>query len=167
MRNLIAIICFVLAASPLVFAQDKGKDDAKKAAPAAEAQAGKGKDADQKSGKSKGDEKNAEAPKGGRAKDDKADGDKKKSQKTKKELSPAQKARQERRDRCNAQAGEKKGDTRKKFMSACEKDLKKSDDAKKKVQQEKLTACNKEAGDKKLKDDDRKKFINECLSGKK
>ena len=52
-------------------------------------------------------------------------------------------------------------------MSTCEKDLKKSSDARKKAQQEKLTTCNKEAGDKKLKDDDRKKFINECLSAKK
>ena len=145
MRNLIAIICFVLAASPLVFAQDKGKDDAKKAAPVAEAQTGKGKDADKKSEKSKGDEKKAETPKGDKAKDDKANGDKKKSEKsakTKKELSPAQKARQERRNQCNAQAGEKKGDERKKFMSACERELKKSGDAKKKAQQEKAKKYN-------------------------
>jgi len=162
MRNLIAIVCFVLSASPLALAQDKGKDDAKKAAPVAEAQAGKGKDTDKRSEKSKGEEKKADAPKG-----DKANGDKRKSQKTKKELSPARKAQQERRNQCNAQAGEKKGDERRKFMSACEKDLKKSGDARKKAQQEKLTACNKEAGDKKLKDDDRKKFINECLSAKK
>ena len=36
MRKLIAVICFMLATSPLALAQDKGKGDAKKAPPAAE-----------------------------------------------------------------------------------------------------------------------------------
>jgi hypothetical protein len=36
MRKLIAVICFMLATSPLALAQDKGKDDTKKAAPVAE-----------------------------------------------------------------------------------------------------------------------------------
>lgn len=36
MKKLIAVICFMLATSPLALAQDKGKDDVKKAAPAAE-----------------------------------------------------------------------------------------------------------------------------------
>ena len=36
MRKLIAVICFMLATSPLALAQDKSKDDAKKAASVAE-----------------------------------------------------------------------------------------------------------------------------------
>jgi Ni/Co efflux regulator RcnB len=36
MKKLIAVICFMLATSPLALAQDKGKADATKAAPAAE-----------------------------------------------------------------------------------------------------------------------------------
>jgi psiF repeat len=36
MKKLIAVICFMLATSPLALAQDKGKVDATKAAPAAE-----------------------------------------------------------------------------------------------------------------------------------
>ena len=36
MKKLIAVICFLLAASPLALAQDKSKDGAKKAAPTAE-----------------------------------------------------------------------------------------------------------------------------------
>ena len=36
MKKLIAVICFMLATSPLALAQDKGKDAAKKAAPVAE-----------------------------------------------------------------------------------------------------------------------------------
>ena len=39
MKKLIAMACFMLAASPLAFAQDKTKDAMTKAAPAAEAPA--------------------------------------------------------------------------------------------------------------------------------
>ena len=34
-----------------------------------------------------------------------------------------------------------------------------------KKQQERMNACNKQAGDKKLKGDERKKFMSECLKG--
>lgn len=146
MRKLIAVVCFMLAASPLAFAQDKGKDDAKKAVPAAEVKADKGKDAGKKPEKSKGDEK--------------------KAVKAKKEPSPAQKAQQERMRVCNEQAADKKGDDRKKFMSACLKEQRKAEEGKRKAQQEKMKSCNKEAGDKKLKGDDRKKFMSECLSAR-
>ena len=60
---------------------------------------------------------------------------------------------------CNQQAGDKKGDDRKKFMSTC---LKKD---KPMTQQEKMKACNKDAGGKK--GDDRKKFMSECLKADK
>ena len=55
---------------------------------------------------------------------------------------------------CNKEAGDKKGDERKKFMSECLS-------AKKETQQSKMGTCNKEAGDKK--GDERKKFMSECL----
>ena len=61
---------------------------------------------------------------------------------------------------CNKEAGDKKGDDRKKFMSSC---LKKD---KPMTQQEKMKACNKDAGP--MKGDDRKKFMSDCLkAGKK
>ena len=60
---------------------------------------------------------------------------------------------------CNKEAGDKKGDDRKKFMSSC---LKKD---KPMTQQEKMKACNKDAGGKK--GDDRKKFMSECLKADK
>jgi hypothetical protein len=66
---------------------------------------------------------------------------------------------------CNEQAGDKKGDDRKKFMSSClkgEDPDKKAD--KKAAQQEKMKSCNKEAGEKKMKGDDRKAFMKDCLS---
>lgn len=49
MKRLIAVICFMLATSPLALAQDKGKADAKKAPPAVEKSA----KAAEKSGKAK------------------------------------------------------------------------------------------------------------------
>ena len=125
MKKLIAMVCFMMAATPLAFAQDKAKDDAKKAAPVAEVKADKGKDAE----------------------------------KAKKERTPAQKANDARLKDCNADAGDKKGEERKKFMSACMKD-------KQKAQQSKMTSCNKEAGDKKVKGDERKAFMKDCLSAK-
>ena len=60
---------------------------------------------------------------------------------------------------CNKDAGEKKGDDRKKFMSSC---LKKD---KPMTQQEKMKACNKDAGP--MKGDDRKKFMSTCLKADK
>ena len=60
---------------------------------------------------------------------------------------------------CNKEAGDKKGDDRKKFMSTC---LKKD---KPMTQQEKMKACNKDATGKK--GDDRKKFMSECLKADK
>lgn len=57
---------------------------------------------------------------------------------------------------CNKEAGEKKGDERKNFMSDCLKN-------KKKAQQDKMTSCNKEAGEKALKGAERKTFMSECL----
>lgn len=41
---------------------------------------------------------------------------------------------------------------------------KKEPSEKQKAQQERLKSCNKEAGDKKMKGDDRKKFMKDCLS---
>ncbi len=58
---------------------------------------------------------------------------------------------------CNKDAGDKKGDERKKFMSEC---LSNKPDAKT-AQQTKMKTCNVEAKDKK--GDDRKKFMSECL----
>jgi hypothetical protein len=62
---------------------------------------------------------------------------------------------------CNKEAGDKKGDERKAFMSTCLSN-KPAAAEKKMTQQEKMTACNKEAGDKK--GDDRKTFMKQCLS---
>ena len=55
---------------------------------------------------------------------------------------------------CNKEAGDKKGDERKAFMSECLK--------KKPSQQDKMKTCNKEATGKK--GDERKKFMSDCLS---
>jgi len=59
---------------------------------------------------------------------------------------------------CNAQAGDKKGDERKAFMSSCLKG-----DATSMTQQEKMKKCNADASAKSLKGDDRKAFMGECL----
>ncbi len=69
---------------------------------------------------------------------------------------------QERMKACNAQAGDKKGDERKAFMSACLKG-----DAKPMTQQEKMKKCNADASAKTLKGDERKAFMSECLKGAK
>jgi hypothetical protein len=68
----------------------------------------------------------------------------------------AENAQQERMKTCNAQAGDKKGDDRKQFMSDCLKKEKNS-------QQEKMKTCNQKAGD--MKGDERKKFMSDCLKG--
>jgi len=79
----------------------------------------------------------------------------------KKAPSEAQKKQQARMKDCNKEAGDKKGDERKKFMSACLK----GDDGKMTAQQGKMKDCNKQAGDRKLKGDERKKFMSSCLKG--
>ncbi|MFN7855216.1 MAG: PsiF family protein [Acidovorax sp.] len=57
---------------------------------------------------------------------------------------------------CNMEAGDKKGDERKAFMSECLKD-------KPLTQQDKMKACNADEKAKTLKGDDRKAFMSECL----
>jgi hypothetical protein len=63
-------------------------------------------------------------------------------------------AQQNKMATCNKEAGDKKGDERKKFMSDCLK-------AKPVSQQDKMKACNKDATG--MKGDERKKFMSECL----
>jgi hypothetical protein len=62
---------------------------------------------------------------------------------------------------CNAKAGEKKGDERKTFMSACLSG--KEPPPAKMTQQEKMKDCNVKAGEKK--GDERKAFMSTCLKG--
>ena len=83
----------------------------------------------------------------------------------KKEPSAAQKKQQERMKACNEKAGDKKGDERQKFMSACLKGGASAPTAAQKEQQDRMKACNKQASDKKLKGDERKKFMSTCLKG--
>lgn len=78
----------------------------------------------------------------------------------KKAPTAAQKKQQERMKDCNAKAADKKGDERKKFMSACLKG-----EGERTAQQSKMKSCNKEASDKKLKGEERKKFMSACLKG--
>lgn len=87
------------------------------------------------------------------------------AQDKKKEPSEKQMAQQERMKACNEKMGERKGDERKKAMSACLKgeDIGASD--KQKAQQNRMKDCNKQAGDKKLKGDERKVFMSSCLKG--
>ena len=79
----------------------------------------------------------------------------------KKEPTAAQKKQQTRMKECNERAGDKKGEERKKFMSAC---LKGASEAQK-GQQSRMKDCNKQASDKTLKGDERKKFMSTCLKG--
>jgi psiF repeat len=79
----------------------------------------------------------------------------------KKEPTAAQKKQQTRMKECNERAADKKGEERKKFMSAC---LKGGSEAQK-AQQSRMKDCNKQASDKKLKGDERKKFMSSCLKG--
>jgi psiF repeat len=77
-----------------------------------------------------------------------------------------QKKQQERMKSCNEKAGDKKGEERKKFMSACLKgDAGETGGKKTTAQQDKMKACNKQASAKKLKGDERKKFMSGCLKG--
>ena len=66
----------------------------------------------------------------------------------------AENAQQERMKTCNAKAGEKKGDERKKFMSECLS-------AEKKAADNKMASCNTKS--KGMKADERKKFMSECM----
>ena len=83
----------------------------------------------------------------------------------KKEASAAQKKQQTRMKECNERAGDKKGDERKKFMSACLKGGSSAPTAAQKEQQGRMKDGNKQASDKKLKGDERKKFMSSCLKG--
>jgi hypothetical protein len=84
-------------------------------------------------------------------------------------------AQQSKMGDCNKAAADKKlkGDERKKFMSECLKGgaaapaaaAEKPAAAKPTNQNEKMGYCNKQAADKKLKGDERKKFMSECLKG--
>jgi hypothetical protein len=66
----------------------------------------------------------------------------------------AENAQQERMKTCNAKAGEKKGDERKKFMSECLS-------AEKKASDNKMAECNTKS--KGMKSDERNKFMSECM----
>jgi len=74
---------------------------------------------------------------------------------------------QQRMKDCNAQAGDKKGDERKAFMSTCLKGGSTTAAAKPKqvMQREKMKACNAQAGEKHLAGDERKNFMSTCLKG--
>jgi hypothetical protein len=91
---------------------------------------------------------------------------------------PAKTPQQNKMASCNKDAGEKKlkGDERKAFMKDC-LSAKPAAAAsapaaapaaaasgKKGTQQDKMKNCNKDAGDKKLKGDERKAFMKDCLS---
>jgi hypothetical protein len=122
MKSLIAAVCFMLAAAPAAFAQDKAKDTDKKA-PTATEKSAKGDMAkgEVKGGmaKSKGDDMKSGAgmDKSGKGMDKGDKGDKK----AKKEPTEKQKAQQDKMKGCNKDAGEKKmkGDERKAFMKDC------------------------------------------------
>lgn len=72
-------------------------------------------------------------------------------------------AQQNKMGMCNKEAGDKKGDERKAFMSNCLKAKPAASD-KQTAQQNKMGTCNKEAGDKK--GDERKAFMSQCLKAK-
>jgi hypothetical protein len=80
-----------------------------------------------------------------------------------KEPTAAQKKQQTRMKECNERAADKKGDERKKFMSACLKGGSTGPTAAQKEQQGRMKDCNKQASDKKLKGEDRQKFMSGCL----
>ena len=111
MKTTIAVLCLMLAAAPLTFAQDKAKDADRKATAA------------EKSPK-------PEVPKGAQTASDKTKGSTQdaeispKAEQTKKEPSEKQKkrsAQKAKKSDCNKQAkeGKMKGDERKKFMKEC------------------------------------------------
>ena len=63
-------------------------------------------------------------------------------------------SQQERMKSCNKEAADKKGDDRKKFMSACLSDKKKADD-------NRMAACNTKSKGKT--GEERKKFMSDCM----
>lgn len=69
-------------------------------------------------------------------------------------------AQQNKMTQCNKDAGDKKGDERKAFMSECLK----AKPAAAMTQQDKMKACNASAKD--MKGDERKAFMSECLKKK-
>jgi hypothetical protein len=79
---------------------------------------------------------------------------------------------QERMKDCNARAGDKKGDERKRFMRTCLKapsaKAAKADKAAGETTESQglLFKCNQDAGAKGLKGEQRKRFLNACLKGK-
>jgi Ni/Co efflux regulator RcnB len=75
-----------------------------------------------------------------------------------------QQAQRDRMKSCNAKAGERKADDRRKFMADC---LSEDGGAAKKptAQQQRMKDCNREASGKKLKGDERKQFMSGCLKG--
>lgn len=92
---------------------------------------------------------------------------------------PAKTAQQTKMATCNKEATGKKGDERKAFMKDCLSAKPAAAAAapaakpasapaaaadKKVTQQDKMKTCNKNAGDKKLKGDERKAFMKDCLS---
>lgn len=68
---------------------------------------------------------------------------------------PPMTKQQNKMGQCNTDAGDKKGDERKKFMKECLS-------AKKATQQDKMKTCNADAAGKK--GDERKAFMKDCLS---
>jgi hypothetical protein len=68
----------------------------------------------------------------------------------------AENPQQERMKTCNAQAGDRKGDERKKFMSECLS-------AEKKTSENKMATCNTKS--KGMKAEERNKFMSECMKG--
>jgi hypothetical protein len=125
MKQLIAAVCFMLAATPFALAQDKAKDakapvveksaktDAPKKEPSEKqkAQQERMKDCSGKAGDRKGDERKKFMSSCLKGEDmDKKD-----------KATPKQAAQQDKMKACNKQAGDKKmkGDDRKKFMSEC------------------------------------------------
>src|SRR5215471_7259501 len=71
---------------------------------------------------------------------------------------------QEKMKTCNAEAGDKKGDDRKAFMSSC---FKAGAPAAPMTQQDKMKKCNADASAKSFKGDERKSFMSECLRAEK
>jgi hypothetical protein len=73
-------------------------------------------------------------------------------------------AQQNKMGMCNKEAGDKKGDERKAFMSECLKAKPAAATAKATPQQERMKKCNADATGKT--GDERKKFMSQCLSNK-
>lgn len=73
-------------------------------------------------------------------------------------------AQQQRMSQCNKEAGDLKGEERKKHMSECLKSKPAEATSKLTPQQERMKKCNAEATGKT--GDERKKFMSQCLSNK-